>query len=684
MKTLIRKELRENFKLAVIGLVIFAFILVQEYRNCVGVFASLALGQMGVTPSDTQPLLSPRILPMVGLFCGVFGAILGWIQINNERHRDLWAFLIHRPLPSERIFLGKVVAGIALYALATVPPLLGLIVMVRIPGHIAAPFEWAMVLPITGFFLSGIVCYFAGLLTGLRQARWYASRGLGLGVGLIVSLAVMALPDFWRVLIAILVGAAIVAAAAWSSFLANGRLEGQPKWGRRSLTVSLLLGWIVVVIFVTSLLQSLLPQNAFDWISYRMAKDGTIYKMTQSRGQREQITDLNGKPVKDPKTGLPITQTDFYRTVATEQSLTPYFKDQNHPETRFGGYQHISHFYSIWHQTPDTVWYWNRNGRLWGYDLASRRFIGSLGPNGFAPGRFDGAGHFNPPENRYGDYYFDWSYPAKTLTADSAVYQLDLENRTVKNFLTGGDNDPVGQNVDVSLNSYDWNYTIVVTKKFIRLMTPDDSTVWQLPYQPAYPAYNSIQISFLEPTNKFAVWFTPNYNTNQMMGWKLPTHIIWVATGQGVLKDTDLPTSHVESTASLGEQLFATVTPPVAGILSVFIYGFRVIPYIPWKEILFALAGAVVCIGFGWRSGRKYHFTGAAQLKWAVFHLLFGLPGLLTFFCVQEWPAREPCPKCNKLRLVDREKCEYCGADFAPPPRNGTEIFESTTGIAAN
>jgi RNA polymerase subunit RPABC4/transcription elongation factor Spt4 len=43
---------------------------------------------------------------------------------------------------------------------------------------------------------------------------------------------------------------------------------------------------------------------------------------------------------------------------------------------------------------------------------------------------------------------------------------------------------------------------------------------------------------------------------------------------------------------------------------------------------------------------------------------------------VQEWPARESCPNCKKLRVVDRDQCEHCGADFAPPEKNGTEIFE--------
>ncbi len=65
----------------------------------------------------------------------------------------------------------------------------------------------------------------------------------------------------------------------------------------------------------------------------------------------------------------------------------------------------------------------------------------------------------------------------------------------------------------------------------------------------------------------------------------------------------------------------------------------------------------------------------AAQAGWAVFHVLFGVPGLLAFLSVQEWPAREACPNCKRLRLVDRAQCEHCGADFAPPEKTGTEVF---------
>ena len=51
------------------------------------------------------------------------------------------------------------------------------------------------------------------------------------------------------------------------------------------------------------------------------------------------------------------------------------------------------------------------------------------------------------------------------------------------------------------------------------------------------------------------------------------------------------------------------------------------------------------------------------------------MPGLLAFLSVQELPAREACPNCKKLRVVDRAQCEHCGAGFAPPEKTGTEVF---------
>src|ERR1017187_4693524 len=202
MKTLVRKELRENVRLAALGLVVHTLMLVQQYREYVAAPTNMS-----------QPLTNPGILWSAAWFCGIFGAVLGWLQIHNERRPDLWAFLIHRPMTRTGIFLGKVMAGLGLYALVVGLPLLCFIVWARLPGHVAAPFEIAMLRPVAVYVLAGILYYFAGMLADLRQARWYASRVLGVGVAVVVSLLVSLSPALWQSLLLILIGAAILATA---------------------------------------------------------------------------------------------------------------------------------------------------------------------------------------------------------------------------------------------------------------------------------------------------------------------------------------------------------------------------------------------------------------------------------------------------------------------------------------
>ena len=235
---------------------------------------------------------------------------------------------------------------------------------------------------------------------------------------------------------------------------------------------------------------------------------------------------------------------------------------------------------------------------------------------------------------------------------------------------------------DVGANMGDWINTLVVTRDFVHVLTPDGKIVCQAPYEPRYPSYDSIEVYFLEPTNQFAFWFSPSYATNSLMHWKLPTHIVWTDGNSKITKSLDLPSDERTWKESWVERLPESVMPPVAFFITSLLNQGDVLA--EWKyylkhylvNILIPFSGAVVCVGVGWWLGRRYHFTTQSQLKWALFHLCFNLPGLLAFLCVQEWPAREVCPNCKKLRLVDREKCEYCEAEFAPPAKNGTEIFE--------
>src|SRR5262249_24705058 len=90
--------------------------------------------------------------------------------------------------------------------------------------------------------------------------------------------------------------------------------------------------------------------------------------------------------------------------------------------------------------------------------------------------------------------------------------------------------------------------------------------------------------------------------------------------------------------------------------------------------LLSAAACAVACVLLA----RRYAFGGARCLRWGVIGAPFRPGGFLLMLAREEWAARVPCPSCRRPRLVDRERCEHCGAAHARPAADGTEIFEES------
>ncbi len=105
-------------------------------------------------------------------------------------------------------------------------------------------------------------------------------------------------------------------------------------------------------------------------------------------------------------------------------------------------------------------------------------------------------------------------------------------------------------------------------------------------------------------------------------------------------------------------------------------------PLIPGFVAL-TLVSAVACALVCFLLARRYAFSRARRIGWALCGFLWGPAGLLLMVCLQEWPARVACPGCGKARVVARDTCEHCGAPHAPPAADGTEIFEPTAATPA-
>ncbi len=670
MKALIRKDLKENLKVALIGVVIFSLILLQSYWSCITALVSLLQGRNAGGNTVLQPLLVTGLLTEAAFFCAIFGAVLGWFQTRNEAHTDLWAFLVHRPVTRTEIFLSKSIAGLCLYVFATALPLAVLVAVVLVPGHVAAPFEWAMVVPLVGVFLLGLPFYFAGLLTGRRQARWYVSRTFGLGLAIMAAFATFGMPEFWQSLVAIAVAVGFLAAAAWGAYQSGGSYRGQPVTGKLALALTIAAGCGVALFVSLGLLFTFLlnPLNSrsFTYDVYQMTREGAIYKETlSSDGEIVKVVDLEGRPLLDPVTHQKIKPSELRKTFVYGGSV---FSSLNHRREFRRTAQDPARFFRLINLTDKTLWYLDRHGKLTGYDGQTRKFIGSLDPHGSNSTVANESFLPDPNVYFYNNPYNDAS--EKLLPTTKSIYRVDFKERSIKPIFTVANDDEIGGYLDmVAAYDMDQKRFLVTTRRTVSLMNGDGQSVFSLPYQPGYSEYPQVQLSVLDSTEtNFAVWFYPDSETNRATGWKMPIHVVWLGPENTVTAETDLPVlRQPESPESLSDRILASFLPPVLH--------FPIDHKLKSVWSLINLAWALLSAFIGFFLAKRYNFSTTARVGWTLFIFLFGIIGLLALLCTEEWPVRETCPNCKKLRTVDRASCEHCGSAFSPPEQNGSEIF---------
>jgi hypothetical protein len=403
--------------------------------------------------------------------------------------------------------------------------------------------------------------------------------------------------------------------------------------------------------------------------NYQMTQDGSLYKVTQQANAPVEIVDLEGHPLLDPKTGQKMEFSEFQKRNAYGPMVSANLKyrDSFIEETRF---------FSLWSTADKTLWYLDRHGKLSGYDARTRKYTGSLNPQG-PDGRLRPEPFLFLPET--GNIYN--SSERKLIATAKGLYQADFKARTANPIFSLTNEEEIaafGGYAGPMLNREEIGQAkliLLTTKTTVRALDSEGRTILALPYQPGSAEYPQVQLFFLQATNgstaNFALWFWPDFVMNSKSGWKLPIHVLWLGPGQTVAKSADLPFLRGSEIDSWPNQLTGTLLPPLAHLQ--FDKNF----YSPWNALSFALA--FISAGIAWLLARRHNSSIPAGLGWTLLVFLLGIAGLLTLLCAQEWPAREPCPNCGQLRAVDRELCEHCQSPFPPPEKNGTEIFAPLT-----
>jgi hypothetical protein len=681
MKALIFKEWRKHLKWVPLpGLVILLVFSIEH---------------------PVEPMLGEMDAYYYCLTAVVFAAALGFLQIVFDAHGDKRSLLLHRPLSPSRIFLAKSVAGVSLYLLALGIPFACLERWYATPGNMPAPFHWRTGLPWLADILSGLVYYFAGMLTAQREARVYGSRGLATAAAFFCSYLVWALPEFWQALVAIGIIGSFVGVAAWGSFCTGGAYRTLPRFGKAALAMTMLLGLLILSMMGKQMIGEWLDPGMHyqvdvdheGRVSFSADKDGIgEIARTDLNGQ---ATDLKGKRF-------------WYANATLLEWPTQW------------GYRHNGRFYVQCRNssTPgNEKWYFDHaHGRLLGFDAYHHQLLGSFGPYGFKPAgekpgeRFQGELRYVANKSQYMTSDF--------LIFPGGVYGVDFGGRSIRMFFTPAE----GETVITARRWFDErdNRTLVVvsTDRSFHVITEKGSPVVSMPRAFGPGKHGPIFVGRFENPERYFIWYQLRYWLREPEEYRTePSYLLeYDGAGRELARRAVPPFPY--PAASYAEALFGLVTPMTEAatlvgasqyvrsaerskgsihkpsLLSYFESFQYYIPgtstlattispsaqppsgLIPSYIALILLSAAASALGC-FLLARRYAFSLARRIGWALCGFFFGWVGFVLMLVLQEWPTRVVCPLCRRLRVVTRDTCEHCGALHAAPVVDGTEIFEA-------
>jgi hypothetical protein len=638
---------------------------------------------------QSQPILSEslQLLTLVGF--PLVAMVLGILQIVPEKPMDAWAFLVHRPIARWKIFAAKSVAGLLMYAVVSGVPLLGAAVYVTMPGNVAAPFEWRMMLPRVADLLSGVAYYFVGQLIVMRQARWVGGRLLPLGAAVIVSVFVVMLPEFYWAMIPVIVAATILAMASGGSFVAGGQYTPQPRATKAALYVSLAIGtmWLIVLplMFVTETIRrtSFESQDVREtrlWIT----REGQIVE-EEIGGHKRVFKDLDGHPLDaQQQARLSSDKTGTYLAALAHRSLSlnqgnrnwghSSYRDEQRYFTNlgleFGDYPQAG-------RQQHQIWYFLKSTRtMKGFDVDNRRWVASGGADGFAAAPVAVKPFDRVPQMEL------WaaSSDAVNLVFPKQILRIDFAGKKIWPLVTAPADETI---LDAQAGGYEQHqsvgYIAVATDKSIYFYDPEGERLASSRLH--YPAADILQLSFGQfEDGRFVLWYN-NYFGDQT------SHVVVLSKAGEVIARSDLPAAKYPFTQrTRWEEAIPAVFFPIGmGITAEVL---RLI-FSPERGALFAspsvfelvvmgicIVGALAAAGVTVMVARRNAFSRGRLIGWTIANFLLGLGGWVVMMFLLDLPRRAVCSSCGKKRVLSRDRCEHCGAEFAGPAADGTEIFD--------
>ncbi|HEX8322742.1 MAG TPA: hypothetical protein VF595_02400 [Tepidisphaeraceae bacterium] len=655
------------------------------------------------TNGSYQPLSLVGDTYLTGTKIGfaVVGLGLGLALVLSDRRRGHWGFAVHRPVPRWKLFAAKVLAGVALYTPAALIAVATAALLASLPRVVKAPFATEMLLPTVYYALAGLMWLSAGMLVGLRQARWIGSRTFpAIGVALVASVVDEWAIHFYEAALADLAVLLVMLAAGAAAFAHNGDDAQQPRPARPFKAMAVGVGVLAILMLLGTIVSSIGLMFMFvrpDLINgnrYILDERGRPYLELRTTESTARF-DVKGDRINSADDAwLSVHAAAFIYLSGTDRNeQTPprswrrYFESFLRPEA----YLEIKSS-----DDNDARWYYVHAQRtIEGHSGLSGERIGSIGLSGFR-------GAAEPAEPFPPDVQIDSSYLAGRslliLTGDRAVL-AEFGTRNVRSIFTAPDHArvlstelvvPAGVRQMSNARSLDdlgqQVWAVAMTPGRFHLVPVSGTTSGEtnaevravsVPIDPL-PWDASLMISMDRYGQLFALTVAPLNPT------LIPT-LITLYDGREISRISLPPVPAVATGGHLAELATAVVSPPALALTQArrdsaeYFREVRPPPYLWPAVLLTTLTGVAGVLAIVRRAG----LGRVTAVIWSLLTVVFGPAAPLMLLCLSPRPARERCSACGKPRPVDRDACPHCAAGWPTRADPATAVFDDPTRSAA-
>jgi hypothetical protein len=687
MRSILWKELRENARWAAI---LFA-----------GVAVSLTLWAAVELPWGRidQSIASDEVLAVL-LLAAPLGALgLGFLQILPEIQRDAWAFLVHRPVAPTGIFLAKIIVGTGLYFTAILVPFLAVALWTAAGAPEHRVFHPLMLWPGMLIVLASAGLHPAAMLVVLRPARWFGTRLLPLALpsGALL-LAVSWVFDVSEIpspamLISILAAHAVVATAAWGSFVRGGEATGQPLSARLALGLGL----------------------AFGTLGILAGLAGLGIGVTCEIMPRETFERRNGA-------GRRAGSAEDWNAITFHRIHTGHWPARERVAQSLR-----------WSSGAAGEWILSADGLIHGYrEEASRlarhlrpwrfRIVRIVAPDGFrepSPAPPEGFGPVVPARWPSADSIGPADHGRRSrrqlhrevLACREGIYEIDLAREEVRLLLPAPGGEPIrGASVEQSFEgaaeiaiASDRTVRFYSAREEVVGTATDEATGETADIRGFFPDRETFAAAIpaaiprgLEES--FAVGRVPGrdilvFTTGRETRTFQPERIFEADASGRILRRSDGLDSGTESELARAGFLAAAAFAPLA-LAGAAAFADEVLMagegpgYLrlsaverPGWTVAFAAIltlQALACAGLAWAAARRHGFSRGKRRLLTALGALLGPAGLVALAGARDWSPTPACAACGRRRGVSVRECPYCGRALEPPARDGTEVIERT------